>query len=348
EEKAEALREEILGRFDASDDLEEDPLENWEGSGHLPWDTTISMEEVERNTIGVSSTSPGTDNVTVRLLKACWSQLKKVIHALFNRCLALSHIPACWKLAEVAMLPKVGKKDKSSPRSWRPIALLSCVSKGLERVIARRLAWIALTAGLLNPQHCGALPKRSAMDLVASFTHDVEAALAMGLEISMVIMDIQGAFDALLKRRLLRRMTAQGFPLSLIKLIDSFLTDRMVRVRLEDVTTGFYRSSCGTPQGSPLSPVLYMLYLSELNLMNAELRFGYADDIAIYRATKSLDENVEKLKGDVIEILAYGKANKIAFAPEKYEMMHFTKKRGMHAPTLVVNDTLTIEPTITS
>ncbi|KAI0990835.1 hypothetical protein K3495_g17352, partial [Podosphaera aphanis] len=42
EEKAEALREEILGRFDASDDLEEDPLENWEGSGHLPWDTTIS------------------------------------------------------------------------------------------------------------------------------------------------------------------------------------------------------------------------------------------------------------------------------------------------------------------
>ncbi|KAI0998513.1 hypothetical protein K3495_g9683 [Podosphaera aphanis] len=53
-------------------------------------------------------------------------------------------------------------------------------------------------------------------------------------------------------------------------------------------------------------------------------------------------------KRDVIEILAFGEASKIAFAPKKYEMMHFAKKRRMHAPTLVVNETFTIEPTITS
>jgi hypothetical protein len=150
-EKAEALRTEILERFSAADDLDLDPLDNWDGTGHLDWEQTVTLEEVERNTIGVSSTSPGTDRVTVRLLKACWEHIKHVVHSLFSRCLALNHFPQSWKLAEVVMLPKVGKKDKTSVRSWRPIALLSCISKGLERIIARRIAWTALTNSILSP-----------------------------------------------------------------------------------------------------------------------------------------------------------------------------------------------------
>src|SRR6195952_3663236 len=261
-EKADALKAEVLGRFSAADDLEHDPLADWEGSGTLPWADSVSVEEVERYCIGVTSTSPGTDRVTVRLLKACWSEVRTAIHGLFNRCLALQHFPAPWKLAEVAMMVKTGKRDKSSPRSWRPIALLSCISKGLERIIARRIAWTALTSGLLSPQHGGALPKRSAMDLVAAFTHDVESAMAAGLQVTMITMDVQGAFDALLAKRLLARMTKQGWPLPLLKLVQSFLTDRKVRVRLEKSTTGYHNVECGTPQGSPLSPVLYMLYLA--------------------------------------------------------------------------------------
>jgi len=138
--KAEALRSEILGRFDAGDDLSEDPLEGWQGSGTLQWEQTVTLEEVERNIIGVSSTSPGTDRITVRLLQACWEYIRHPLLALFSKCLALNYFPTEWKIAEVAMLPKVGKKDQTSVRSWRPIALLSCVSKGLERIIARRIA----------------------------------------------------------------------------------------------------------------------------------------------------------------------------------------------------------------
>lgn len=231
----------------------------------------------------------------MRLLKSCGEHTKYVIHGLYNGCLRLNHFPRSWKLAEVAMIPKVGKKDKASVRAWRPIALLSCVSKGLERIIARRLTWTALTHGILSPQHGGALPKRSAMDLVAAFTHDVEAAKHAGLEIIMITMDVQGAFDALLKRRLLKRMAKQGFPLPLLKLVNSFSTDRKVRVRLETSTTPSHPVACGTPQGSPLSPALYMLYLAELLTQDAKLRLDYADDINLYRATKTLDQNVELL-----------------------------------------------------
>ena len=96
---------------------------------------------------------------------------------------------------------------------------------------------------------------------------------------TLVTLDVQGAFDALLPNRLLRRMQLQGWPLATIRIVRSFLTNRRIRVRLEDCTTVFYDAECGTPQGSPLSPVLYMLDLAELLQQNPQFRFGYADDL---------------------------------------------------------------------
>ncbi|RAL59181.1 hypothetical protein DID88_006737 [Monilinia fructigena] len=255
-EKAEALLEKVLHRYDSSDDLDYDPLETGGRRPTLPWTTTISLEEVEKDVIGVSSTSPGSDRVTVRLLKACWQHIRVYIRNFFQKCLELSHFPSDWKLAEVVMIPKAGKKDKSSVRSWRPIALLSCIGKGLERLVARRLSWEAIHYGVISPQHGGALPKRSAVDLVASFVYDAETAFAQSKEVTLVTLDVQGAFDALMPRRLLERMRKQGWPMKLLRLIGSFLADRRPKVRLEGIYTAESRMQCGTPQGSPLSPVL--------------------------------------------------------------------------------------------
>ena len=143
-------------------------------------------------------------------------------------------------------------------------------------------------------------------------------------------------------------MTKQGWPLPLLKLVQSFLTNRKARVRLEKSTTNYHNVECGTPQGSPLSPVLYMLYLAELIAQDPTLHFGYADDICLYCTTKSLDTNVELLAADVRDILAYRTDNKIFFAPEKLEMIHLTKKSGDYAPPCIVNDDLTIYPITTA
>lgn len=115
----------------------------------------------------------------------------------------------------------------------------------------------------------------------------------------MVTMNVQGAFDALLKRRLLHRMRRQGWPLKVLELTDSFFTDRVVRVRLERAVTVYKRVRYDTPQGLPWSPVLYMLYLVELFKQDSRHRFGYVDDLCLYRASWSLDENAELLTKDV-------------------------------------------------
>ncbi|RAL60100.1 hypothetical protein DID88_000725 [Monilinia fructigena] len=343
-EKAEALFTAVLDRFKADDDLPNDPLRNQVHKGTLPWKRTISAEEVEKHVIGASCTAPGVDRATVRLLKACWPSVKSLIREIFASCLALNYYPEGWKLAEVVMIPKVGKKDKTSPRSWRPIALISCIGKGLERYIASQISWTALRHKVISPQHCGALPRRSGTDLAAAFTHDAELALATGNVVSIVTMDVQGAFDALLKRRLLSRMIKQGWPTSLLKLIDSFLTNRKVRVRLEGITTEDYPVACGTPQGSPLSPILYMLYLAELLNRDTKFRFGYADDIAIYHSSKHLSTNARILQRRVRQIIRWGKENRILFAPEKFELLHITRQHDSTNPPLVVNPDLIITP----
>lgn len=56
-----------------------------------------------------------------------------------------------------------------------------------------------MTHGVLSLQHGGALPKRSTSDLTAAFTHDVELAWSRNLQVTIVTIDVQGAFDALLK-----------------------------------------------------------------------------------------------------------------------------------------------------
>jgi hypothetical protein len=70
--------------------------------------------------------------------------------------------------------------------------------------------------------------------------------MAAGIKVTMVTIDVQGAFDTLLAKRLLAYITKQGWPLLLLTLIRSFLTNRKVRVRLKKSTTPEYKVACNT------------------------------------------------------------------------------------------------------
>lgn len=348
-QKARFVAKALLERFSPRDDLPEDPLLGWspdEAHPALRCLDEISLEEAEARTIGVASTSPGVDRTSVRLLKAAWSRIGPTITALFNRCIAAGHYPRPWRVSEVAIIPKIGKSDYSQAKSYRPIALISCLGKGLERVLAKRMTLGALRAGIISSQHIGALPRRSAPDLTTALTHDVEWALSRNQVASLVTLDVQGAFDALLARRLLARMRAQGWHLTILRMVESFLTGRTLRARLDGAYTEQLPVPCGTPQGSPWSPILYVLYLAELLQQEPRLRFGYADDVALMRVNSDgdLEQNARDIAADVRKVLAYGEANKIQFAAEKTELIHFSRKRDPANPPVHVSPTFIIQP----
>ena len=108
----------------------------------------------------------------------------------------------------------------------------------------------------------------------------------------MLTLDIKGAFDTVLPGRLILRLRKQGWPNILVNWVTSFVTNYTVQIRLDGETGPYQKITCGLPKGSPVSPILFMLYISPLfKLDRATCKLRYPDDMAILAISKTLDTN---------------------------------------------------------
>lgn len=252
-EKAEVLKSAGLGRFSATDDLQEDLLQGWaQAECTVPWPTTITGGETRRCTIGVNNTSPRVARITVRLLSAVWVWdhiITEPLRVFYEAFMRLSFFPSCWNKAKVIICPKIGGRDLSDVRSWRPIALLwqgACQGARKADCTQDSLAPQVLPEnGLVGPTHGGALPKRAATEMIAVLTHDIKLGFAEGKVATTVRRDMKGAFDALLHRRPIQKMRRMSFDIKLLRVVLSFLTGRSARIRFDGATTPFMNIECG-------------------------------------------------------------------------------------------------------
>ncbi|KAI0992726.1 hypothetical protein K3495_g15459, partial [Podosphaera aphanis] len=293
----------------------------------------LTRQEVKDSVLRVGNTTPGIDEIPTAILRHAWPLVADHVYSLFSGCVSLGYHPKCFRQATVLMCQKPNKSNLSCPRSYRPIALLSVLGKGLERALAKRMAWIAVQHKVLASQQFGALPGRSAVDLTTCLTHDVERALNEGYTASMLTLDVKGAFDAVLPGRLIRRMREQGWPDDIVKWVGSFASGRSVQIKMDGETGPPQQINCGLPQGSPISPILFMLYIAPLFKMGSiSRRFGYADDVAILEIRKSLQENCISLTEALKEALTWGQEEGITFDPNKTELQHFSRRRADKDP----------------
>jgi ribonuclease HI len=343
------------------DILSRNLLQNTAEAGDIPLDTPavpscslplpdITMAQVEKSILQAGNTTPGVDELPTCIIKAAWPLIKDRVLALYQGCLRTGYHPKCFRHAVLAIIQKPNKSDWSSPRSYRPIALLSVLGKGLERLIARNMAWIAIHYKVLASQQFGALPLRSAIDLTTCLLHDAEQALNQRQTATLLTFDVKGAFDGVLPGRLVHRLRAQGWPDNLARWVASFVTGRVVQIRIDGEIGPITEILCGLPQGSPVSPILFMLYLAPLfRLRSPKARFGYADDAAILAISPSLEANCQSLSNSLQEALDWGAMEGITFAPDKYELIHFSRRRTdqdpSHTPSVVAGPVTVSENT---
>lgn len=157
---------------------------------------------------------------------------------------------------------------------------------------------------------------------------------------SLLTLDARGVFDGVLPGRLARRLREQGWPDHLVRWVISFSTGCTVKIRFNGLTSPSLEVLCGLPQGSPASPILFMLYLAPLFTMGTSgTKFGYADNIATLRTSPSLLTNAELLSQDLEEILEWGRQECITFDHGKTELIHFFRRRAdqdsLHTPVVV-------------
>ncbi|KAL5606020.1 uncharacterized protein BROUX77_003213 [Berkeleyomyces rouxiae] len=235
----------------------------------------VTEEEVRTALFRLGNTAPGTDSIPNSAWKTAWKVLGPHLTALFRGCLEVGWHPKSFKTAVLVVIPKPGR-DKSLPRSYRLISLLSTLGKGLERLVARRLAVQAVELKIIPRAYASAAPRRAAADLTLALADKIKGRSRYKETTTFATYDIKGAFDAVKRRQMVRRLRQQGWPTKLIRWVESFLTGREVSLSIEGGEAVTRQVGGSLPQGSPVSPILYMLYMADLH--STCMGLGYADD----------------------------------------------------------------------
>jgi ribonuclease HI len=325
EEKAETLRQSFFPRprqADLSD------INGYEYPQPIEC-PEITMPEIEKAVRRAApNKAPGTDNIPNGILHQTLDILLPHLHKLFNACLQQGYCPKHFKEAITVVLRKPGKDDYTQPKSYRPIALLNTLGKALEAVVANRLTYLADVYHLLPSRHTGGRKLMStdhAMHLLLQRIHD---AWADGKVASLLLLDVSGAFDNVSRPRLLHNLRKRRVNQPLVRWIDSFLSNRSTILRLQEYTAPSAPIETGIPQGSPLSPILYLFYNADLieacKTENTET-VGYIDDASILAVGPTTPRNCKILKSIHRIAETWARQHGSQFAPAKYELVHFTR-----------------------
>ena len=174
--------------------------------------------------------------------------------------------PPCLKDSYTVALRKQGKKDYSLPSAYRPIALENTLAKVIEKILAERIADAAEKHELLPWNQMGARKNRSTLSALHLLRGSIETAWTANPKsiISVLGLDLSGAFDNVSQERLIYILKCKGFPEWLTKIVACFMTARTTRIIYTGYKSQLIETATGILQGSPLSPILFLFFISEL------------------------------------------------------------------------------------
>ena len=251
---------------------------------------------------GKKNKSPGEDRIHYEMLHHLPKCSRKVLLNLCNDIWTEGTLPPAWKHSIILPFLKP-KKDASNPGSYRPIALTSTLCKVMEGMITNRLQWHMEKHNLFNPNQAGFRKGRCTVDHIMRLQNDIQAALNHGNYTVGVFLDFSKAFDMMWKGGVMEKLKRMGIGGNIFNWIDDFLSERTFQVRVGDQLSDTLRLDNGTPQGSRLSPLLFLIQINDFPEPEVGTKQAiYADDSSIWRTGKNLEITKKRLQIDLNKI----------------------------------------------
>lgn len=257
----------------------------------------FTPEKVERVLLDLKlSASPGPDDVSPILLKNCGSALSTVLADVMTESFIRGTVPEEWKKAIV--IPIYKKGDKHLAENYRPISLTAIPCKCMEKIIATEITEFFMTHNrdLIYNQH-GFLRGRSVTSNLLYNINLWTKATEEHYPVDVIYLDFEKAFDTVPLERLLHKIEHYGIRGPLLQWIRNYLSNRTFQVRVSGMLSGAHRVTSGVPQGSVLGPLLFIIYVSDIDQDMLCRTSMYADDTKLF-----CDPSIQH--GDLIADLA--------------------------------------------
>lgn len=286
----------------------------------------VHPKEIKKHILQFKSRkAPGFDNVSNSLVKNLPQKALVLLTKIFNACLALAYFPDRWKTGKVIAIKKPGK-DATIPSSYRPISLLPSLAKLFEKIINTRL--IKFSYNKLIDEQFGFRQAHSTAQQLARVAENVAHNQNKGRSTGMFLLDIEKAFDTVWHKGLLHKLIANEIPLPLVKLIDSYLSNRNFNVHIGRESSSSRSMPAGVPQGSILGPYLFIMYLNDIPKQTRTSLACFADDTACYTSSPDDDLIIDRLQLAIDGLTGYFHKWKLKLNTTKTEAIFFTRARA--------------------
>lgn len=200
----------------------------------------------------------------------------------------------------MVVLRKPGKPSYEVPKAYRPIALISTMAKVLTLIVAENLSQLVERHRLLPRTHFGGRPGKSTVNTVHYLVHKIRSAWRSNKVISVLFLDVEGAFPNAVMARLIHNLKKRRIPGRIIKFIELLLTNRKTKLKFDDFISDVIDITNRIRQGDPLSMLLYILYNADLLELpedtTTEDALGYVDVITLLTVGEDLAETTQKLQ----------------------------------------------------
>lgn len=267
--------------------------------------------------------APGPDGISNCSLKNCGPKTITKLCQIFNGCIRLEYFPIAWKHANIIMIPKPGK-DPKIPINHRPISLLNTISKVFETLLLNRIK--IYTMPQIRSEQFGFRPYHSTTLQLLNIIDELVINSNLKKKTAAVLLDVEKAFDKVWHKGLTYKLIQFKIPSQLINIINSFLSNRSFQIKNNSTLSTIRNIHAGVPQGSCLSPHLFLIYVNDIPTSNRSKIALFADDTLFYASGHSNNIAVNNLQKQIDLAEPWFKKWKISINPTKTSAIIFTKK----------------------